>query len=79
LRLGGRRDLAQLVLADFATACRIAVVPQGGNTGLAGASVPYDDEVIISLEGMDKVIDFTPVRCARNCDGNHPRCFQLVH
>lgn len=28
---------------------KIAVVPQGGNTGLVGGSVPTDDEVVISL------------------------------
>lgn len=58
--------LAQLVMSVFngPAVCSIAVVPQGGNTGLAGASVPYHDEVIISLKRMNKVIEFTPVRVA---------------
>ena len=34
---------------------RIAVVPQGGNTGLVGGSVPVKDEVILSLKRMDRV------------------------
>lgn len=34
------------------------MVPQGGNTSLAGGSVPMFDEVIISLKLMDKIISF---------------------
>lgn len=36
----------------------LAVVPQGGNTSLAGGSVPLFDEVVISLKLMDKIISF---------------------
>ncbi len=32
-----------------------AVVPQGGNTGLVGASVPRDQEVLISTTRLDKL------------------------
>jgi FAD/FMN-containing dehydrogenase len=34
-----------------------AVVPQGGNTGLVGASVPRNGEVLISLQRLDQVGD----------------------
>lgn len=40
---------------------RIAVVPQGGNTGLVGGSVPVYDEVILSTEGMKEVRSFDDV------------------
>ncbi|KAG6836819.1 hypothetical protein H0H93_002841 [Arthromyces matolae] len=40
---------------------RIAIVPQGGNTGLVGGSVPLRDELIISLANMSKVRAFDPV------------------
>ncbi|TFK41008.1 hypothetical protein BDQ12DRAFT_678737 [Crucibulum laeve] len=40
---------------------RIGVVPQGGNTGLVGGSVPVNDEVILSLANMNKVRSFDPV------------------
>ena len=33
----------------------MAVVPQGGNTGLVGGSVPVFDEVIISTQLMNQV------------------------
>ena len=35
----------------------LAVVPQGGNTGLVGGSVPVHDEVVLSLVRMNKVED----------------------
>ena len=40
---------------------RIGVVPQGGNTGLVGGSVPIEDELILSLGNMSKVRSFDPV------------------
>lgn len=35
----------------------INVIPAGGRTGLSGATVSLNDEVIISLEKMNKIID----------------------
>jgi FAD/FMN-containing dehydrogenase len=32
------------------------VVPQGGNTGLVGGSVPVFDEVVLSMRRMNKVV-----------------------
>ncbi|KAI0304716.1 FAD-binding domain-containing protein [Russula brevipes] len=40
---------------------RIGVVPQGGNTGLVGGSVPLKDELILSLNNMSKVRSFDHV------------------
>lgn len=37
---------------------QIAVVPQGGNTGLVGGSVPVFDEVILSLAAMNEIESF---------------------
>ncbi|KAK1835170.1 hypothetical protein QBC39DRAFT_341819 [Podospora conica] len=39
----------------------LAVVPQGGNTGLVGGSVPVFDEIVLSLSRMNKIISFDPV------------------
>lgn len=44
---------------------RIGIVPQGGNTGLVGGSVPVKDEVILSLATMSTVRSFDPV--SGNC------------
>ncbi|KAG6911845.1 hypothetical protein DXG01_000092 [Tephrocybe rancida] len=40
---------------------RIGIVPQGGNTGLVGGSVPIHNELILSLSNMSKVRSFDPV------------------
>lgn len=40
---------------------RIGVVPQGGNTGLVGGSVPVKNELVINLGNMNKVRSFDPV------------------
>lgn len=39
----------------------IGVVPQGGNTGLVGGSVPINDEVVINLGGMSNIRSFDNV------------------
>ncbi len=38
-----------------------AVVPQGGNTGLVGGSVPRDGEVVLSLTRLNTISDLDPV------------------
>ncbi|VDM83848.1 unnamed protein product [Strongylus vulgaris] len=37
---------------------RIAVVPQAGNTGLVGGSVPLYDEVVLSVKRINKHFEF---------------------
>lgn len=37
---------------------RLAVCPQGGNTGLAGGSVPVFDEIVLSMRSMNSVHGF---------------------
>jgi (R)-2-hydroxyglutarate---pyruvate transhydrogenase len=39
----------------------LAVVPQGGNTGLVGGSVPVFDEIVISLQRMNNIRSFDEV------------------
>jgi FAD/FMN-containing dehydrogenase len=34
---------------------KLAVVPQGGNTGLVGGSVPVFDEIIVNLKNMNRI------------------------
>lgn len=47
---------------------RIGVVPQGGNTGLVGGSVPLKDELVISLGSMNKVRSFDEISGALVAD-----------
>ena len=37
---------------------KLAVVPQGGNTGLVGGSTPVHDEIILSTARMNNIMDF---------------------
>lgn len=39
----------------------LAVVPQGGNTGLVGGSVPVFDEIVLNMSRMNQVRDFDEV------------------
>ncbi|CAO2647217.1 Nn.00g081390.m01.CDS01 [Neocucurbitaria sp. VM-36] len=39
----------------------LAVVPQGGNTGLVGGSVPVFDEIVINLQKMKEIRSFDEV------------------
>jgi len=37
---------------------RLAVVPQGGNTGLVGGSIAVFDEVVVSTQLMNRILSF---------------------
>jgi FAD/FMN-containing dehydrogenase len=39
----------------------LAIVPQGGNTGLVGGSIPIHDEIIVSLANLNSVRSFDEV------------------
>jgi len=47
---------------------KIAVVPQGGNTGLVGGSVPVFDEVVMNLQQMNQIQDFDGLSGCLTCD-----------
>jgi len=50
---------------QMASELRLAVVPRGSGTGLAGGAVPLDDAVVISLARMNRILDIEPeVPCA---------------
>lgn len=54
LRPGSTADVSAILM--HCNKRRIPVVPQGGNTGLVGGSVPVDDEVVVSLSRMNQVL-----------------------
>ncbi len=50
-------------VAEVVRACAdagVGIVPQGGNTGLVGASVPHDGEVVLSLRRLDVIESVDP-------------------
>lgn len=48
---------------------RLAVVPQGGNTGLVGGGVPLFDEIILSTQNLNQILEFN--------SGSGLFCFEL--
>lgn len=47
---------------------RLAVVPQGGNTGLVGGSVPVFDEVVLNLSSLNQIRSFDATSGTLVCD-----------
>src|SRR5215475_13059296 len=58
LRPGSTDEVS--AICKLANAHRIALVPQGGNTGLVGGQTPHNGEVVISLKRMDKIREVDP-------------------
>ncbi|KAI9193563.1 uncharacterized protein BJ171DRAFT_525038 [Polychytrium aggregatum] len=57
-------------VADILKYCNsqsLAVVPQGGNTGLVGGSVPVFDEIVISTQLMNEIESFDEVSGILTC------------
>ncbi len=55
VRPGDSREVAAVV--DLCRETGVALVPQGGNTGLVGGSVPLEGEVVLSLRRLAGVRD----------------------
>ncbi|WP_128924195.1 FAD-binding oxidoreductase [Bradyrhizobium guangxiense] len=53
LRPGSTAEVS--AICKLASAHRIALVPQGGNTGLVGGQTPHNGEVVVSLRRLDKI------------------------
>ncbi len=48
-------------IVRWANAQRVAIVPSGGRTGLSGGAVAAHGELVLSLERMHRVLDFSAV------------------
>ncbi|MFZ4405083.1 MAG: FAD-binding oxidoreductase [Pseudobdellovibrionaceae bacterium] len=48
-------------LVQWARKNKIALIPSGGRTGLSGAAVATQGEVVVSFEQMNKILDFDPI------------------
>ncbi|KAK9703215.1 D-lactate ferricytochrome c oxidoreductase [Basidiobolus ranarum] len=60
------QEVAQLL--KYCNQEKLAVVPQGGNTSVCGASVPVFDEIIINTSNMNKIRAFDPISGVVTCD-----------
>src|SRR5262249_46953817 len=43
-----------------------AIVPQGGNTGLGGGQTPLDNEIVLSLNRLNRLPEVGPARDTHN-------------
>ncbi len=59
LRPGSVAEVSAIL--KLANEHKIAVVPQGGNTGLVGGQVPHRGEIVISLTRLNKIREIDPV------------------
>jgi FAD/FMN-containing dehydrogenase len=55
-------------VCELASAHRIALVPQGGNTGLVGGQTPHNGEVVVSLKRMDRIREVDPASNTMTCE-----------
>src|SRR3978361_2024570 len=58
LRPGSTAEVS--AICKLATEHRIALVPQGGNTGLVGGQTPHNGEVVVSMRRLDKIREIDP-------------------
>src|SRR5438552_10351544 len=55
-------------ICKLASEHRIALVPQGGNTGLVGGQTPHNGEVVVSTRRMDKIRDIDTASNTMTCE-----------
>ena len=66
LRPGSTAEVS--AICKLATEHRIALVPQGGNTGLVGGQTPHHGEVVVSTRRLDKIRDIDTASNAMTCE-----------
>jgi D-lactate dehydrogenase (cytochrome) len=66
LRPGSTAEVA--AICKLATEHRIALVPQGGNTGLVGGQTPHHGEVVVSTRRLDKIRDIDAASNTMTCE-----------
>jgi FAD/FMN-containing dehydrogenase len=66
LRPGSMAEVS--AICKLAAAHRIALVPQGGNTGLVGGQTPHNGEVVVSMRRMDKIRDVDTASNTMTCE-----------
>src|SRR3979411_775529 len=55
-------------ICKLASAHKIALVPQGGNTGLVGGQTPHNGEVVVSLRRLDKIREVDAASNTMTCE-----------
>src|SRR5580698_6037723 len=66
LRPGSTAEVS--AICKLATEHKIALVPQGGNTGLVGGQTPHHGEVVVSTRRLDKIRDIDAASNTMTCE-----------
>src|SRR5450432_2656539 len=66
LRPGSTAEVSEI--CKLASAHKIALVPQGGNTGLVGGQTPHNGEVVVSLRRLDKIREIDAASNTMTCE-----------
>jgi len=66
LRPGSTAEVS--AICKLANEHRIALVPQGGNTGLVGGQTPHNGEVVVSLRRLDKIREVDTASNTMTCE-----------
>src|SRR6202012_1687165 len=66
LRPGSTAEVS--AICKLASEHRIALVPQGGNTGLVGGQTPHNGEVVVSTRRLDKIRDIDTASNTMTCE-----------
>src|ERR1700761_2104037 len=66
LRPGSTAEVA--AICKLATEHKIALVPQGGNTGLVGGQTPHNGEVVVSLRRLDRIREVDVASNTMTCE-----------
>src|SRR5271163_3558891 len=66
LRPGSTAEVS--AICKLATEHRIALVPQGGNTGLVGGQTPHNGEVVVSMRRMDRIREIDATSNTMTCE-----------
>src|SRR5437879_9998803 len=66
LRPGSTAEVS--AICKLASEHRIALVPQGGNTGLVGGQTPHNGEVVISMRRMDRIRELDTASNTMTCE-----------
>jgi D-lactate dehydrogenase (cytochrome) len=66
LRPGSTAEVS--AICKIASEYRIALVPQGGNTGLVGGQTPHNGEVVVSMRRLDRIREVDAASNTMTCE-----------
>jgi FAD/FMN-containing dehydrogenase len=66
LRPGSVAEVSAIL--KLANETRTPIVPQGGNTGLVGGQIPHHNEIVLSLNRLDRIREVDPTSNTITCE-----------